>query len=113
MTQVHVLKSNKSKIDVDKLNASTRKMTRALIGKDGKVLDGPRKWYIQKIGVGHYRVVHNLKKLNYAVSAGQVDDKPLSIETFNLFNVSFDVCTRKDGELIDSDFIVALNVEID
>lgn len=114
MTQTHIIQSCKSKIDFDALVKSNAKLIRAIISDKGYFSLGhqpPGQWYIQHLDTGLYRVVHNLNRLDYGVSAGKhLTDEYLTIETFALDEISFGVKISKDGEPVDRPFEIAVNI---
>ena|SRR5688572_6255430 len=114
MTQTHIIKSTKSGLDIPALKRSSSKLVRARVTPDGEFYgkSPPGHWYVQHKGVGHYVVVHNLRRIDYGVSASKLDsDSPdVSIETSNLLDISFEVRMHKNGEPTNAPFAFALNI---
>lgn len=110
----HIIKSRKSIISTNSLQKSTNDMFRAEVNHDGELIkkDGRfKQWYVQMHIPGLYRVVHNLNRLDYGVSAAAIMGG-FSVETSNLTDVSFDVVVLKAGERVRAPFKFTLNVAV-
>jgi hypothetical protein len=113
MAQNHFIRSNKSIINPNKLKDSTDNMFSGEVSKDGelKKIKGPfLQWYVQMHIPGVYRVVHNLGRTDYAVSASRMTHDPLSLETSNLTDTYFDVKITQNGEDVKAPFRFSLNI---
>lgn len=114
MTQVHILPGRSCKLSMDDLVKSTRSIINSVVSADGQFSLGRRPsgyWYVQHLGMGSYRVVHNLNRIDYAVSVSKITDDALCMETYDLDDVSFKLSIQQDGSPVDRPFSFALNIQ--
>lgn len=110
MTQIHIFSSESEGLSLSELVASTKQMIRAEVTKDGNFKNTPpsSQWYVQKVELGHYRVVHNLNRKVYGVSVGSLE-QGLVVRPSSFTEINFEVIITKDGQLYDASFVFALN----
>lgn len=114
MTQIHIIQSSQSVINFDAFASSNQNLIRAIVSQSGQFSLGhqpPGQWYVKHISTGLYQIVHNLKRLDYGVSAGKyLTNEALTIETSSLNDISFDVKITRDGEPVDRPFEFSVNI---
>lgn len=116
MTQTHIIRTDRSIVNPDAFKKSTNKIYIGKVMPDGELLKGYgvfRQWYVKTDTPGVYRIMHNLNRIDYGVSASKINDELVSVETSNLTYESFDVQVMKDGQPIQAGFSFSLNVIVD
>lgn len=101
-------------LSLAELVASTKQMIRAEVTKEGRFKEKPPsgQWYIRKVELGCYRVVHNINRKVYSVSVGSKEQGLTVLSSF-LTDVDFEVTIRKDNQPYDATFVFALNFNVD
>jgi hypothetical protein len=111
-----MIKSKNTVISTNTFQKSINNMFLGEVSIDGelkKIKGDFIQWYVQTHIAGIYRVVHNLNRLDYAVSAGRTTNDLVAIEVSNLTDISFDVKITKDGEVMQLPFRFSLNFMVE